>query len=182
MFSHKVLLIGALACARATVHEITTTSIASVFLPNADQFAYGAMGSIVSADVNKTAVVLGCPSHSNTDFCQYMYDDTVTYGPTTFSYDAPLSTTEWPSSGSTHVASYNRACSLDPEADIAYCTEERISGFPEEAQSTRYTLTTSNFGDLRTNVTVTAGFEKLEPSSATSRQTPIYPRITSIDD
>ncbi|CAH0031632.1 unnamed protein product [Clonostachys rhizophaga] len=171
MFSRQVLLIGLLACARAIAQEITTTSIASVFLPNADQFASGVMGSIVSADVNKTAVVLGCPPHSDTDFCQYMYSDTVTYGPTTFSYDAPLSTT-----------SYNRACSLDPEADIAYCTEERISGSPGEAQSTRYTVTTSNFGDLRTNVTVTAGFEKLEPSPTTSHQTPTNLRTTGGDD
>ncbi|CAI6071946.1 unnamed protein product [Clonostachys chloroleuca] len=79
-----------------------------------------------------------------------MYGDTVTYGPSTFSYDAPLSTTEWPTS----------ACSLDTEVDITYCTEERISGSPGEAESTLYTATTSNFGDLRTNVTVTAGFEK----------------------
>ncbi|CAH0054092.1 unnamed protein product [Clonostachys solani] len=182
MFSHRVLLIGLLACARATVQEITTTSIASVFLPNADQFAYGVMGSIVSADANKTAIVLGCPPHSKTDFCQYMYGDTVTYGPTTFSYDAPLSTTEWPISGATHVASYNRACSLDTKADIAYCTEERISGSPGEAQSTHYTGTTSSFSDLRTNVTVTAGFEKLESSSATSHQTPTLPTTTSGGD
>lgn len=67
MFSHQV--IGLLACARAIAQEIITTSIASVFLPNADQFASGVMGLIDFADVNKTAVVLGYAPQSDTDFC-----------------------------------------------------------------------------------------------------------------
>jgi hypothetical protein len=82
----------------------------------------------------------------------------------------------------TIARSYNRACSLDPEADIAYCTEERISGSPGETQSTFYIVTTSNFGDLRTNVTVTAGFEKLQPSPTTSHQTPTHLGTAAGDD
>jgi hypothetical protein len=83
--------IGFLVCTGAHSQQTTTKSIASVYLPNADQFAYGVMGSIVSADANKTALQLACPP--GTTLCgQYMYGSTVTYGPTTFIYDDPLRT------------------------------------------------------------------------------------------
>jgi hypothetical protein len=87
--------IGFLACTGVHSQQTTTQAIASVYLPNADQFAYGVMGSIVSADANKTALKLACPP--GTTLCgQYMYGSTVTYGPTTFIYDDPLRTLTQP--------------------------------------------------------------------------------------
>lgn len=88
MVHRKIGLTSLVASTGVIAQNTTTASVASVFLPNADQFAYGVMGSIVAAQRDKTAIVLACPPKSNTDFCQYMIGDTVTYGPTTFSYNA----------------------------------------------------------------------------------------------
>ncbi|VUC32267.1 unnamed protein product [Clonostachys rosea] len=174
--------IGLLACTGAHSQGITSRSIASVYLPNADQFAYGVMGSIVSADANKTALKLACPP--GTTLCgQYMYGDTVTYGPTTFIYDDPLHTFTEPDVKSVVQWASHRECSLDDDADVAVCTDVVLLNRPTtESIRTTTTVTESGLSQRRTEVTVTAGFENLKPSPASSRETSVAPSTTQQRD
>ncbi|CAI6091636.1 hypothetical protein V2G26_010206 [Clonostachys chloroleuca] len=174
--------IGFLACAGVHSQQTTTKAIASVYLPNADQFAYGVMGSIVSADANKTALKLACPP--GTTLCgQYMYGSTVTYGPTTFIYDDPLRTFTQPDVKSVVQWASHRECSLDDEGDVAVCTDVVLLNQPTtESRRTTTTVTESGLSERRTPVTVTAGFENLKPSPGSSRGTSVAPSTTQQSD
>ncbi|CAH0058428.1 unnamed protein product [Clonostachys solani] len=174
--------IGLLACTGAHSQQTTTKSIASVYLPNADQFAYGVMGSIVSADANKTALQLACPP--GTTLCgQYMYGSTVTYGPTTFIYDDPLRTFTQPDVKSVVQWASHRECSLDDDGDVAVCTDVVLLNRPTtESTRTTTTVTESGLSLRRTGVTVTAGFENLKPSPGSSRETSVAPSTTRQSD
>ncbi|CAG9946929.1 unnamed protein product [Clonostachys rosea f. rosea IK726] len=174
--------IGFLACTGVHSQQTTTQAIASVYLPNADQFAYGVMGSIVSADANKTALKLACPP--GTTLCgQYMYGSTVTYGPTTFIYDDPLRTLTQPDVKSVVQWASHRDCSLDDEGDVAVCTDVVLLNRPTtESIRTTTTVTESGLSFRRTPVTITAGFENLKPSPGSSIGTSVAPSTTQQSD
>ncbi|CAG9975970.1 unnamed protein product [Clonostachys byssicola] len=175
-------VIGFLACTGAHSQKTTTQAIASVYLPNADQFAYGVMGSIVSADANKTALKLACPP--GTTLCgEYMIGSTVTYGPTTFIYDDPLRTFTQPDVKSVVQWASHRECSLDDEGDVAVCTDIAFLQRPT-TESIRKTTTVTERGlsVRRTPVTVTAGFENLKPSPGSSIGTSVAPSTTRQSD
>ncbi|KAF2150430.1 hypothetical protein K461DRAFT_295713 [Myriangium duriaei CBS 260.36] len=140
------------------------------------------VGSVISADSTATALLLNCPSGTDSDDCG-IYNASVTFGPwalatpppsaSTGTYDMHITEAGDPDATGTATAdapwTFNVHCQVVSTTQINVCTTTNIGGNNDGTPTA--TLTNpdpTDYGATKIPITITGGLEKLAAASSST--------------